>query len=520
MPRADGLPSSPSSAAQRRQVARCSTGSSASAAAIVEDRARTTRDRLYGDAEWNGRRFVVVDTGGLEIVPGDPIEEQVQVQARLAISEADVIVFVVDAAVGPTPADQDAAELLRKTTKPVLVAANKADNQQRELNAAEFYAFGWEDTFAISASHGRGVADLLDAVVWAMPPETEAEIARKTREAEAEAFAKEMARARPRRSWWAGGDATMTTRRPTTTTRERGQRRGHRRPLGRGDGGRRRRAAGDRVRRPAERRQVSLLNALLGETRTIVSSTPGTTRDAIDTTIPWGRSRGRAHRHGGHPAARQGRERPGRGQVLDDARAQGDLACGRRGARAGRRRRPDRAGRPRRGLRDRGGPGPRHRGQQVGHRRGQDPQVVRRARRSSCGASSRSSTTRRSSRSARRPASACRRCWSWRSRSGASAAADRDRASSTGSSRAAIERTPPAVVHGKRPKIRYATQVGVAPPTFVFFTTDPASVHFSYRRYLENRLRDAYDFTGTPIRLVFREQVREKRPKGKSRKRG
>ena len=150
-------------------------------AAIVEDRARTTRDRLYGDAEWNGRRFVVVDTGGLEISPGDPIEEQVQLQARLAIAEADVIVFLVDAATGPTPADLDAAEMLRRTTKPVLLAANKADNERRELDATEFYAFGWEDTFAISANHGRGVGDLLDAIVWALPPETEAEIARKAK---------------------------------------------------------------------------------------------------------------------------------------------------------------------------------------------------------------------------------------------------------------------------------------------------------------------------------------------------
>ena len=97
-------------------------------AAIVEDRARTTRDRLYGHAEWNGRRFVVVDTGGLEIAPGDPIEEQVQLQARLAINEADVIQFVEDALTGPTPADQDAAEMLRRATKPELVAAYKADN--------------------------------------------------------------------------------------------------------------------------------------------------------------------------------------------------------------------------------------------------------------------------------------------------------------------------------------------------------------------------------------------------------
>ena len=81
----------------------------------------------------------------------------------------------------------------------------------------------------------------------------------------------------------------------------------------------------------------------------------------------------------------------------------------------------------------------------------------------------------------------------------------------------AVERTPPAVVHGRRAKIRYATQAAVAPPTFVFFTTDPGSIHFSYRRYLENRLREAYGFDGTPIRLIFREQVREKRERKRSR---
>ncbi len=77
----------------------------------------------------------------------------------------------------------------------------------------------------------------------------------------------------------------------------------------------------------------------------------------------------------------------------------------------------------------------------------------------------------------------------------------------------AVERTPPAMVRGRRPKIRYVTQAAVAPPTFVFFATDPASIHFSYRRYLENRLRDAYGFDGTPIRLVFREQVRARLPR-------
>ena len=107
--------------------------------AIVEDRARTTRDRMYGDAEWNGRRFIIVDTGGLEVDPADPIELKVQEQARLAIGEADVILFLVDAVSGLTPADEEAAELLRRSTKPVIVAANKADNTPREADAAEFY---------------------------------------------------------------------------------------------------------------------------------------------------------------------------------------------------------------------------------------------------------------------------------------------------------------------------------------------------------------------------------------------
>ncbi|MCJ7710358.1 MAG: ribosome biogenesis GTPase Der, partial [Chloroflexi bacterium] len=264
-------------------------------AAIVEDRARTTRDRLYGHAEWNGRRFVVVDTGGLEIAPGDVIEEQVQIQARLAINEADVIVFLVDAAIGPTPADQDAAQLLRRTTKPVLVAANKADNERRERDATEFYAFGWEDTFAISANHGRGVGDLLDAVVWAMPPESEQEVARKAREEEADAWAREMARAKP--SPYVVGDPANAD--DGDEDADGADADAVAEPGTVGDVSARWDAAmaADDDEPPAiafvGRPNVgksSLLNALLGDNRMIVSETPGTTRDAIDTTIPWGRS--------------------------------------------------------------------------------------------------------------------------------------------------------------------------------------------------------------------------------------
>ena len=107
-----------------------------------------------------------------------------------------MIVFMVDAAAGMTPADLEAADLLRRATAPVIVAVNKADNEKRELEAAEFHALGWEETYAISASHGRGTGDLLDAIVWALPPESDAEIARKEREAEAEAWADEVAAGR------------------------------------------------------------------------------------------------------------------------------------------------------------------------------------------------------------------------------------------------------------------------------------------------------------------------------------
>ena len=105
--------------------------------AVVEDEAGTTRDRLYGDGEWNGRRFVLVDTGGLEVATAGEIELKVQEQARIAIGEADVIVLVVDAATGMTPPDQEAAALLRTAPAPVIVAVNKADNQKRDLEAVE-----------------------------------------------------------------------------------------------------------------------------------------------------------------------------------------------------------------------------------------------------------------------------------------------------------------------------------------------------------------------------------------------
>jgi GTP-binding protein len=485
-------------------------------AAIVEDRARTTRDRLYGDAEWNGRRFVVVDTGGLELNPGDPIEAQVQLQARLAINEADVIVFLVDAASGSTAGDQDAAEMLRRTTKPVLVAANKADNERRELDAAEFYAFGWEDTYAISASHGRGVADLLDAVVWALPPESEAEVARKTREAEAEAWAEEMARARPEPyvvgdpsnavdendddedAEGVGDDLTPGTPDEVAARWDAAIAAEDDEPPGIAFVGR------------PNVGKSSLLNSLLGYTRTIVSDVPGTTRDAIDTTIPWGRSevvlidtagiRKRGRVASGPAAERYSALRALKaisradvavlvldavdGLTAQDAHVAGYVVEEGRGLIIAVNKWDIVEDKTHRSF-----------DEFVADLRRELPfieyaPVV--------------SISAKTGQRVGRVLELAVDVWG-----------ERRKRISTGELNrvvsAAVERTPPAMVRGRRSKIRYATQAGIAPPTFVFFATDAASIHFSYRRYLENRLRDAYGFDGTPIRLVFREQLRDKR---------
>ena len=149
--------------------------------AIVEDLPGTTRDRIYGEAEWSGVSFVVIDTGGLEaqktaeyratragVVPlardSARYVTEITNQARIAVDEADVIVLVVDGKDGLTAADEDLAEFLQQTTKPVFVAVNKAESEQRQLDATEFWALGIGEPIAISAFHGIGVGDLLDVI--------------------------------------------------------------------------------------------------------------------------------------------------------------------------------------------------------------------------------------------------------------------------------------------------------------------------------------------------------------------
>ena len=487
--------------------------------AIVEDRARTTRDRLYGDTEWNARRFVVVDTGGLELDPDDPIEARVQEQARLAIAEADVILFVVDAVTGLTPADLEAARILRRATAPVIVTVNKADNEKRELDGAEFHSLGWEETYAISATHGRGTGDLLDAIVWSLPPESEAELSRKAREQEAEAWADEVAAGHldpfvvsDPEAGDADGEGTDGDGHdgaiidPTDAE----ARRWDAAMAAEKDG---EPAAIAFVGRPNVGKS-SLLNALLGEDRAIVSEIPGTTRDAIDTRLAWGRSevvlidtagiRRRGKVANGPAAERYSTLRAlhalsradiavlvidaVEGLTSQDAHVAGYIIEEGKGLVIAVNKwdlveeKTDRTF-----------------DQYVEWIRTEVPfldfaPIV--------------SISAKTGQRVGRVLEAAIDIWGER----------RKRVSTGELNRvlmAATERTPPPPVRGHRPKLFYATQAAVAPPTFVFFASDASAVHFSYRRYLENRLREQFGFDGTPIRLVFRDRSSVKLPRRK-----
>ena len=200
--------------------------------AIVDDTPGVTRDRLYALAEWRGRTFSVIDTAGIDpdALDSDDMARQTRAQAEIAANDADVIVFVVDAAAGLSPLDDDVVHIMRKTRHPVVLAANKAesDRVKREI-PGEFARLGFGEPIAISALHGEGTGDLLDAIFERLPAENE--LALEDTEL-----------------------ALAIVGRPNVG-------------------------------------KSSLLNALIGEDRSIVSNVPGTTRDAIDTLFQFGEHR-------------------------------------------------------------------------------------------------------------------------------------------------------------------------------------------------------------------------------------
>ena len=144
--------------------------------AIVNEQAGTTRDRQYGKSEWLGREFSVVDTGGWVVNSDDVFEEEIRKQVMLAVEEADVIMFVVDVMNGVTDLDMEVAGILRRTQKPVLMVANKTDNNELQYNAAEFYSLGLGDPYCISALSGFGTGDLMDLLVSKFKKDTTEEI--------------------------------------------------------------------------------------------------------------------------------------------------------------------------------------------------------------------------------------------------------------------------------------------------------------------------------------------------------
>lgn len=189
---------------------------------IIEDTPGVTRDRIYGESEWRGRKFTLIDTGGIEPNTDDYIKQQMIRQAKIAIETADVIVFLVDVKTGLTAADEDVAVMLRKTSKPVIVVANKVDSiGEPPPEIYEFYNLGLGEVFAVSSIHGLGMGDLLDEIYSNFPEESENE--------EDDDYIKVAVIGKPN--------------------------------------------AG----------KSSLINKILGEERVIVSDIPGTTRDAIDT---------------------------------------------------------------------------------------------------------------------------------------------------------------------------------------------------------------------------------------------
>jgi GTP-binding protein len=410
--------------------------------AIVEDVPGTTRDRIYADAEWGGTTFTFVDTGGLVPDSGDDLSSMVRGQVEIAISEAEAIILLVDVKEGVTASDLEIAALLRRSGKPVLLAVNKADNESRRQEAVEFYELGLGDPIPISALHGTGTGDLLDALLqvgWA-----------------------EMRQA------------------PSQGTRIA--------IVGRPNVG-----------------KSSLLNSVLGQERMIVSETPGTTRDAVDSLAEWKGEEVTLIDTAG--IRRRGRVSPGieRYSVMRALRAiqRADVVLLLLDATEGVTEQDAHIA-----------------GYVVDEAKGlvivvnkwdlveKDTYTmqyytdeIRRALRFVAYAPLVfvSAMTGQRVRKAMDLALEVQR-----SRTARVPTGELNRLISE-----AVSKHSPPSKRGKRLKIYYATQVGTAPPGFVFFVNDPRLVHFSYERYLENQLRRSFGFEGSPVRMAFRRRKQE-----------
>lgn len=432
--------------------------------ALVDDHPGLTRDRIVEEVEGGDRRVLLVDTAGLEPLTdrdgeGEDLHAAVQAQARAAVGEADAVLFVVDGQVGPLPEDDAIARELRRTSRPLVLVVNKLDSPRHDAALGEFHRFGFATVRGISAEHGRGAWDAFEELVAQLPPAPRAEPEEREEPEE-------------------GGEeegAVALEDQPIRVAL-----------VGRPNVG-----------------KSSLANRLLGAERLVVSNVAGTTRDAIDLEIerPEGRyvlvdtaglrRPGRRDRVGEKPSALmavRAIERAEVALVVTDASqgfTEGDVQLAglvrQRGCAAAvlinkwdLAEDEEAASRARDGVRDRLRFAPDVPvltvSAQTGLRIGRIFPLVRRLARAA---------------RLRVPTAELNR---WLGE--------------------ATEAHEPAMAQRgprKRPlKFFYATQVGQRPPTFVLFCTEPEAVKESYRRYLENRLRERFDLEGTPVRLVLR----------------
>ncbi len=404
--------------------------------AIVADMPGTTRDRVFADVSWQDNSFTLVDTGGLEVKPSSTIGQGVKEQVQAAIAEADVIIFLVDSEAGIIPADLEITEMLRRSAKPIILAANKSDNPKRESQAVEFYEMGLGEPLAISAYHGRGTAELLDRVGALLPTPEEAE---------------------------AGAEIMKLA------------------IVGRPNVG-----------------KSTLLNSLLGEERAIVDKTPGTTHDAVNTLLDFGgqsvividtagiRRRGRwgkgVERYSVIRALRAIDEADIVLLVLDatelltsqDEHIAGYIQQAAKGVIL------------------------------VVNKWdlavNQDMKETNNYIRKKLKFLSYAPVIYSSAKFGQGVDRVMPQAFE--------VYQERQKRIATTEVNSVVQRA--VAAHNlprkgkKQLKILYATQAEVSPPTFVFFVNEPGLIHFSYQHYLENKLRQAFGFAGTPLRFVFK----------------
>ncbi len=409
--------------------------------AIVEDQPGITRDRMYGHSDWNGREFSVVDTGGLGLGNEDPFGKHIQAQAEIAIEEADLILFMVDGAEGLTAGDDQVASVFRKAGRPILLVVNKADNPRREADSSEFYRLGLGEPYTISSHSGRGVGDLMDEVIVRLgrPPE----------EPEEEDDSIKVA------------------------------------IIGRPNVG-----------------KSSLLNAILGEGRVIVSPIAGTTRDAVDVPFTYndnaftlidtagirraGKVQGSVEFYTVLRAERA-IERADLAVVVIDSSA-GVLDGDKRVI----------------GMAHEAGKGIILFVNKWDLIKGMSPKEFGAIVRNEVPFLTYAPIVIGSAEESKGTDALLDECVTVASNH----AMRMQSREITRAFREATERRP-YTSRGRDFRVYYVTQVSTKPPTFVVFVNDPKIAHQSYLRYLENQLRAKFGFHGTPVRMILRARTSE-----------